>query len=232
MVDFNSVDSGERKNTLIPNDTVVPVRIELSQENTVDSKMVIKGEKYPPNLLRRADTGMCYIPVAFRVIGGPYMNRLVWKNTNIVMDGESITDGQQKGINFSQLMLKGILLSNARLGMSDVSDKSKKVLAETIPGNDYSVLHGMNAVVRIEIKQGDNGYSDSNDVAPWGILTSDDGSQYSDHLEFFDTQVAVSSSGMSAPASAAPVPTFSPDTDKPSTQSKVMSSDDLPQWGS
>ena len=47
MVDFNSVDSGERKNTLIPNDTVVPVRIELSQENTVDSEMVIKGEKYP-----------------------------------------------------------------------------------------------------------------------------------------------------------------------------------------
>ena len=232
MVDFNSVDSGEQKNTLIPQDTIVPVRIELSQENTVDSEMVIKGEKYPPNLLRRADTGMCYIPVAFRVIGGPYMNRLIWKNTNIVMDGESITDGQKKGINFSQLMLKGILLSNARLGMSDVSDKSKKVLAETIPGNDYSVLHGMNAVVRIEVKQGNNGYSDSNDVNPWGVLTSDDGSQYSDHLEFFDTQVAVSSGGMSAPASAAPVPTFSPDTDKPSTQSKVMSGEDLPQWGS
>ena len=236
MVDFNNVDSGEQKSTLIPENTVVPVRIELSQENTVETEMNINGEKYPSFLLRRAELGMCYMPLAFRVIGGPYMNRLIWKNVNLVMDGESITDGQKKGISFSQLMLKGILLSNARLGMSDVSDKSKKVLAETIPGNDYSVLHGMNAVVKVEIKSGTNGYDDKNDVAPWSILTMDDGSIYKDQLEFFTNKTSISTTGVKAEVSAA-IPTFSPDTDKPAPQaekssSNEMSGDDLPQWGS
>ena len=66
MVDFNNVDSGEQKSTLIPENTVVPVRIELSQENTVETEMNINGEKYPSFLLRRAETGMCYMPLAFK----------------------------------------------------------------------------------------------------------------------------------------------------------------------
>lgn len=240
MVNFNEFEDDTQVNdrpSLIPDGTVVPVLVEIDRNNTIPEPVTINGETYPANLLRKSQNGgMHYIAVAYKITGGEYFKRIIWDNLNIACSGE-VTDGQQKGIKFAHQKIKGLIQSHCGLSSTDKSEKAQNILANFIPGNDYFKLEGINAVVRIDFREGEM-YKDKatgemvkgkdkNSVAPWGVLRADDGQDYTNLTEFFQNKPAAVQQPVSAPS---PQPTFSPDTDRVESEKQSVATD-LPNWG-
>ena len=130
-----------------------------------------------------------------------------------------------------------MIQSHCGLSSTDKSEKAQNILANFIPGNDYFKLEGINAVVRIDFREGEM-YKDKatgemvkgkdkNSVAPWGVLRADDGQDYTSLTEFFQNPPAAVQQPVSAPS---PQPTFSPDTDRVESEKQSVATD-LPNWG-
>ena len=137
--DFNNADS-QREFSLIPEDTVCPLRLTLRPGGVGDGGWL--------KLTKAGDKQMLDCEIV--VTDGPFAKRKFWTMM--------VVEGSEDAANISRSTLRAILESSRNIKPDDASDAAKR--ARLVSG--YGDFDGIEFVGKVGIEPGQNGYKDKN----------------------------------------------------------------------
>lgn len=147
-MDFS--DAEQQTGDVIPQGTLAKVHMKIRPGGYDDPSKGWTGGY----ATRKEETGAVYLDCEFTIIGGKYDKRKVWS-----LIGLHSTKGpkwEQMGRSF----VRAALESARGIKPSDVSEQAIK--ARQISG--FSDLDGLEFAVKIDVEEGQNGYSDKNKI--------------------------------------------------------------------
>ena len=185
MPDFNEFQTENKTsdNTPLP-PGLYAVEISVDRNNTLEQpeNMDVFNGEFIPNFFRKSGASpLHYFALCFTVVSPDFSTRKFWKNMNVY--GAPLSEGQQKSVTFSNLIVRRLIESHYGLEHDDVSEKAKNLRKCS-----YNELEGMNAVIDVEIEPNAE-YGDKNTFNPWqGVITADD-PRYAEYAQYFTNKV-------------------------------------------